>query len=778
MSEGPSRARLPTWDLLEPRLKMLRPTGLWLLVAIALSIALNLSHSPLRPLPGVATLLLLPGATIMAALRTRPANPAGRLVLAVSLSMMAIMVVGGAASLVGPHIGLAHPLNPFPEWIFWVLLALIGLSTCAFKQSDPVAWIFQGVRVRQVYFALASGLFVVLSLLGVAQLNYSGNNHLAVLATAVEIVALFVGVIGGWSRSSRWPLNLLLYGVSLALLLSTSLRGAHLYGWDIQKEFGVASRTLGAGVWVIPANHDPFASMLSLTVLPAILHSLTGLRLLAFFQLVVPAVLALLPVAVFCTVKNVPRWVNRGRRSEPRPGLAFAVVTGLIISSVAFSSLLVSITRQAMAITIFGVIVMIVFDRTMSIRPSRIIIGLLIVTVSFTHYATSYLLAGALVIAWGVGFVWSKGWLGTKRARRRQHRLEVRSRRVLNSTLVVVALVSALGWNIAITRNDALSNVANAFAVEGAGFKVSAAQGYILPAPEFEKVMVKELATFDPWIISYPDSSSVRLTSYVSPQYKGLAHGLTTWWNRLNFLLDEGLWVLLGLSVLYGLLRLGRRQTDLFSADLIGLAVAGLVVGALSRFSGTLAAEYTPERAAIVVAILLAAPVTMFLDDLATAVAGHANLLSKVSLAAGMGVVIVYASWATGLGTLLFEGYPPGSLTGQGLNAQQFTVSTSEFATANWIRDHANSHDIVQTDLFGQLALLSVLGKYALVTEIVPPGVDVDSYVYLSTPNLRYRESQAETPDESFDTQYHSTIAFFNQHYSVVYSTGSTRVYR
>jgi len=714
----------------------------------------------------------------MAALQTRPANPAGRLVLAVSLSMMAIMVVGGAASLVGPHIGLSHPLNAIPEWIFWVLLALIGLSTCAFKQSDPVTWIFQTVRVRHVSFALASGLFALLSLLGVAQLNYSGNNHLAALATTVDVVALIVGVIGGWSRSSRWPLNSLLYCVSLALLLSTSLRGAHLYGWDIQKEFGVASRTLGTGVWVIPANHDPFASMLSLTVFPAILHSLTGLQLLAFFQLVVPAILALLPVAVFCTIKSVPRWVNRGRRSEPRPGLAFAVVTGLIFSSVAFSSLLVSITRQAMAVTIFGVIVMVVFDRTMSIRPSRIVIGLLIVTVSFTHYSTSYLLAGSLVVAWGAGFAWSTGWLGTKRATRQQHHREVGSRRVLNSALVVVALVSSLGWNLAVTRNDALSNAANAFAVEGAGLTISAAQGSSLPAPEFEKVLVKELAIFDPWIISYPDSGSVRLTSQVSPQYKGLVHGLSTWWNNLNFVLDEGLWALLGLSVLYGLLRLGRRQSDLFSADLTGLAVAGLVVGVLSRFSGTLAVEYTPERAAIVVAILLAAPVTMFLDDLATAVAGRRDPIPTVSIAAGMGVVVVYVLWATGLGTLLFGGYPPGSLTGKGLNALQFTVSTSEFATANWIHNHANSKDIVQTDLFGQLALLSVPGNYALIGEIVPAGVDVDSYVYLSTPNLRYYESQAETPDGNYSTQYRSTIAFFNQKYSVVYSTGATRVYR
>ncbi len=750
---------------------------MWLVVALALSITLDLSRSPLRPLPGVVTLLLLPGAAVLVALQTRPAKPAGRLVLAVSLSMVAIMVVGGLASLFGPPLGLAHPLDALPEWIFWALLAVIGLLICALKHSDPVTWIFQGVQVRHIYFVLASGLFVVLSVLGVARLNEAGNNHLAVLAMAAAVIALLVGVVGGWSRSSRWPLNALLYGASLSLLLSTSLRGAHLYGWDIQKEYGVASRTLSAGVWVIPANHDPFASMLSLTVLPAILHSLTGLYLLAFFQLVVPAILALLPVAVLCAANGVPRWVNRSRRVAPRPGLALAVVTGLIISSVAFSSLLVSITRQAMALTIVAAIVMVVFDRTMAIRPSRIVIGILVVSVSFTHYSTSYLLTGALLVAWGVGFVWSLRWLRTKRAARPQLR-HVRSRRVINTALVVISLTSALGWNLAITRNNALSNASNAFTVEGAKIGVNAANGSGLPAPEFERVMIKELAVIDPWIISYPNSTSVHLTTRVPPPYNGWFHGLSALWNHLNFLVDEGLWVILGLSLLYGLLRLGRRQSDLFSADLLGLGVAGLVVGALSRFSGTLAALYTPERSAIVVAILMAVPVTMALDDLASTLAVRSKPIRTVSISAGLGLVAVYVLWATGLGTLIFGGYPPGSLTGKGLNAQQFTVSTTEYATAKWILVHTNSHDIVQTDLFGQLVLLSVPGKYALVSEIVPPGSNVGSFIYLSTPNLVFHNSQAETPDGSYYTQYRTPIAFFNEQYSVVYSTGSTRVYR
>ncbi|HEV3187373.1 MAG TPA: hypothetical protein VGZ04_04915 [Acidimicrobiales bacterium] len=462
------------------------PTGLWLLSALLLSVVLSLVHSPLVPLPGVVTMLLVPGAVVMSLLKTRPANTAGRLVLAVCLSMMVIMVVGGVASLLGPHLALAHPLNPLPESVIWIVLAVVALVLCAVKDRDPVTWIMEGVRTTNFYSVLGAALLVVLSVLGAAQLNHTGNNHLAAFATTIDVIVLVAGVVGGWKRSNRWPLSTLLYFVSLALLLSTSLRGAHLYGWDIQKEFGIASRTLHAGAWVIPANHDPFASMLSLTVLPAVLHSLVKLRLLAFFQLVVPAILALLPLAMFATVRSVPRWVSNGRRVPPRPGLAFGVVAGIIVSSVAFSSLLVTITRQAMAVTMLTAIVMVVFDRKMSARHAQIAVGLLVASISFTHYTTSYLVAGTLLIAWGVGWLWSRGRLGTRRVRIEEHRYNVRSRSVLNSTLVIVAFVAALGWNLGVTRNNALSNTASAFSSQGAGLSTSISQGATISAPELQ----------------------------------------------------------------------------------------------------------------------------------------------------------------------------------------------------------------------------------------------------------------------------------------------------
>jgi uncharacterized membrane protein len=756
--ESPS-ALAPHWPI---------RTALWFAIAIATSFLLFIMHSPLAPLPGVVTLLLVPGATVMSALHTRPANTAGRIVLAVSLSLMVIMVFGGVASLLGPHIGLAHPLDPFPQRIIWAVLGVIVLAIGVVGRIDPATWIFEGVNNAHIAGIIASGLLVVLSILGVARLNYSGNNRIAIFSAILDVVVLLAGVVGGWRRTSRWPLGTLLYAATLALLLSTSLRGGHLYGWDIQQEFGVASHTLRSGLWVIPANHDPYASMLSLTVLPTILHSLLKLRLIAFFELVVPAILALLPLAVFSTVSRTPRWAA-GNRPIPRPGLALGVVTALIVSSQVFPGELVSISRQAMALTMLAAIVMVLSDSTMPARRAQVVIGLLIVAISFTHYSTSYLLAGILLIAWLVGSLWSRGWLGTPRTLIHDYRSHARSRKIVNGALVALALVAAIGWNLGATRNNALSAPYEGLVASGLRLTTSSGPSSIT-APELERMLVSEYHITNKWIVPVPDASSVHLVSATAPSSPGVAPSLAKWWNPLNFLAHESLWVLSGFALLYGLFVLGRRQFRRFSSDLVGLAVAGLFVGAALRFSSTFANFYNPERGAIVAAILLVTPITMLLDDLATRFA-------RVLLVIGVISVGLLTVSVTGLSDLFFGGGAPGSLVARGDNVEQFTVSTPELATAVWLRETLNSSDEVQSDRYGQLVLLSEIGNYRYLPEIVPPEVDHHSYIYLSTANLIDGRSRAAVDGDRYIGVYRSNITFFDRNFYIVYSTGVTRVY-
>ncbi len=755
------------------------PTVLWLGAALVVSVVLGLLHSPLTPLPGVLTILLIPGAAVMSILRIRPATVEGRAVLAVCLSMLVIMVVGGAASVILPHFGIAQPLDTVTESFLWVLLSLGVLAMGSVTFRDPVTWIFNGAGAPSVAGMVTSGVLVLVSILGVARLNHTGDTHLAVFGTIVDVGVLLAGIAAGWSRDSRWPLSMLLYGASLALLLSTSLRGGHLFGWDIQQEYGVAWNTVRAGVWRIPANHDPYASMLSLTVLPAILHSVTKLRLLAFFELVVPAILALLPVAIFNSVRSVPRWVTSGR-AVPRPGLALAVVTGIIVSSVAFSSDLVSITRQAMATTMLAVLVMVMLDRSVPKRSSQIVVALLVIAISFTHYTTSYLLAAVFVCAWAVTLLWERGWLVVPKADVEQHRKAVYSRRILNGTLVILSVVAAFGWNLVITRNYALSAPSGAVAAKGVGIGSTTLSAELAPH-QLEQVLIGEFHKTASYIVPVPGSRLVHLAAATAPSTKGIAPFLAGLWNELDFLATEGLWLILGLALLYGIVRLGRRRSYAYSSDLVGLGVTGLLFGGLLRSSGTLASFYNPERAAIITAMLLAAPATMFLDDLVswrnTGKRSRQGRFARFSFRAIFVYVAILAVGATGLGVLVAGGQAPGSLSANDVNVDDFTVSTPELATAVWLRNHVKSPYIVQADLHGQLVLLSEPGSYDLINEIMPPEVDKGAYIYLSQVNLAGKITQASADNQAYETMYRSTIGFFNQHFTVVYSTGATRVY-
>jgi hypothetical protein len=118
------------------------------------------------------------------------------------------------------------------------------------------------------------------------------------------------------------------------------------------------------------------------------------------------------------------------------------------------------------------------------------------------------------------------------------------------------------------------------------------------------------------------------------------------------------------------------------------------------------------------------------------------------------------------LGAVYFAGGPQGSLSAGDLNAQQFTVSTPEFATAVWLRNHVTPPDVVQSDYFGRLVLLSEPGDFGVLNEIVPPEVDRGSFIYLSTVNLINRSAQVFV--NGYDSIYRTNVEFFNQNFYVV----------
>ena len=736
---------------------------IWVILAMLL---VPVSASVSLPLASVivgATILLLPGSIVMALCGVRPASTPARIILALALSLGIVMAVGGAFSLIGPHVGIINPLGRVAQWGLWSVLLASGIAACWKKSCEPLVVVFEGVTPRQVLALLIAGVPVILAALGAAILNNKSGNTLATFSIIVAIVILLVGIVGGWSRKSNLPLATMMYSATLSILYATSLRGAHLFGWDIQQEYGIASITLRHGAWIIPSNHDPYASMLSLTALPSELHALAGISLLTFFRVIIPAMLALVPVGIYTMLTSTPRWIEE-KNLDVRKGVAFGVATLLIIASQVFPVELPSITRQVMGLVLLVALLIVLFSRDVSVAKAALTGCALMGAESFTHYSTAYLMSGVLFIAWlaGQGIFWLQNRYSDTLPRTRSPKMAV------GLGLVIATFAAAFIWNVGITRNDALSQPSGA--VTNSGLALQAGSGtHVIPAIEYQSLLTAQIHTYDKWLVPFSGSPSINLSNAQAPTLNGLAphlHGVMS----LGGIIGHDLVILLEvLGVVWAGLVLLRRKRFV-NVDMFALGVAGLALGAVMRFSGTVAVFYNPERAALVTAMLTAFPITLLINRIS-------DLFSKTTLMVLVllsGLLLIISS---GLNAVVVGGSPPSSLSNLGENYERFVVSSSEFGTAGWMQSHLGQKSLVQTDRYGQLVLLSAPGAYNVFPEIVPSEIDHRAFIYISSTNLDDGRARGGLENGHDLSVYKSPIDFINSHFSVIYSTGETRVY-
>ena len=139
------------------------PTLRWLIAALVSSVGLSLIHSPIAPLPGVVTILVVPGAALLSLLHTRPLNAPARVVLSVCLSMMIIMLEGLVASLILSPLGVRNPLAATTQIVIWTAIAIVILVVCAIQRRYSVSWALDGITTQQVATLLASGVLILIA---------------------------------------------------------------------------------------------------------------------------------------------------------------------------------------------------------------------------------------------------------------------------------------------------------------------------------------------------------------------------------------------------------------------------------------------------------------------------------------------------------------------------------------------------------------------------------------------------------------------------------------
>jgi uncharacterized membrane protein len=726
----------------------------------AAGLALIALLTPLRGLWAVEALLVLlllvvPGVALLRALRVDGEAIAMQPVYVPAASILVLFGSGLAVDLVGPFVRISEPLRPVPVL---VSLLIVCAALLAGSRNAPAATDIPWSSLSQPFRLTWPLLMPLLAAAGALRLNNGHTAHVADFAALVVIVAL-VTVFLLAPRFEDSLLTVIVFAASLAMMWSFSLRGSLVYGFDISSEYYSLSQTLTTGVWHVSHPGDAYGAMLSLTILPAQLHALSGVSGLMIFKLVFPMIGAFFPVAVFSLARRAldGRW-------------AFMAAALVIMQSTFFQEL-PALARQEIAMVLFAALMCAVLDSGLTIRARWIFVGLLSVGMVLAHYSTAYLAIPLLAIAAVVQ--WGTSWF--------------RPVPRIAGVALLACVVSAAGatiWYGSLTHSE--SNMTQFVeAAEGQGLNLLPNSGanvvatylqgesntVVTPAG-YQRLIEGDYRVDDPFITPLPNAGQAQYA--LKPA--NVPSPAVTWQlgaTGLN-LADLGIQQLINLlaGVAAAVMAL-RRRAPLIARQIGALGLAGTVMLILVRVSGTIAEEYNPQRAFLQLLIVLAIGIC-WLFQLIGARWKRARSAILVLGAASLGV---YMLGTTGVGAIVVGGATASNLGNSGSDYQEFVSNGPDLAGASWVDQNAPIGQFIYADHYAQLRLDTVAGpnRPGVFDAITPGTLDQHAWVYADSVNVK--DDAVRSLLGSDVTTYAFPWRFLDSNYDVVYTNGSSEVF-
>ena len=741
------------------------PARLLLMAASALVfanvVAVVFSGHPAVQLGVVAALLWLPGRLVMRSAGYVAASAAAGVVVTIALSVTVLMLAGLAANTVGSLLGVAHPLAR-PSLLVAINVCLAGLLIAALRRPGPplLSW----PSGRTVTALAAGAVLPVLAVCGALRLDNAQPNHVAVIA------ALAVGavLVAGLLRADRWGDAVstgILSSAAIALTLSFSMRGAYLFGFDIQQEFGTFLGTQASGLWTpghTGAADDAYRAMLSITVLPQMLVQLAGVGALDVFRIVLPLLVAGVPVAIFALARQ---------RAGMRVSFGVAAIPVLLPQ---LSSQLPAVTRQAVALLIFGALLVVVFEP--AARAGRTLVAVVLCTgLAVSHYSTAYVAVFVLACTWLVTTL-----LRLPRRHRWQHR------RAASAVIVGWLVLSCLVWNLVIT--DSGTNLRQfASATTGSGVQVLPANsrdaGLLdrwlnapVPAPvsgpQFSDLVAAQYRTQHPWMDHYTPAevAAAPLQSDRVPDLQGRLP-LKPVFDLATAAANQ----LLLLSIVVSALMLfwahrRRRDVDL---ELTLAVLSALALTGFGRISGPALASYNADRLYLQSLMLFAVALAFG----ATVIGTKRAAIRRTGQVLVTGLFLVLYLSTTQVAAPLIGGSPTPNLSNTGEAAERYLYTATDVEMAVWLDRQAPPESLIFVDRYMVLAMWNTTNRSGQVyTSVAPSALDPRGYVMLN--NVNITEGRARGLVGRSMGVFRTPTGFLQDHKNVIYSTANSRIYR
>jgi uncharacterized membrane protein len=757
-------------------------------------IVLRIDIRWLLPTLGLLLALALPTRLLAKVFKSTIHGPGIRIPLALSLTILALMAGGLILNTILPWFGDSHPLARVPILCF---IDAFNVAIVLVRPQCVRVEHIQRARLRTVekWLIGVTILGVLLAVLGAVRLNNNAGGGLAEVALSVVcILAIVLMVSAGKIRPG--VLVFCLYGLALAVLYMTSLRGWYTTGHDIQGEFRVFSIVNSSERWSVSRAGTSYAACLSITILPQMLWELTRVATPYVYKTDFPLMFAACPLALYELSRRV-----LGQR------LAIACAL-LFISFPTFVNDMVFLNRQEIAFLYISVIVALISCGGSNLRMRRILIGICVVGMVMSHYSTSYVFLATMLIA-VIGLSVSKlaaaaigAFHGPAHARERKvTRLgkTTRSRLskrpvVFNWTLLIFCSLLVVAWTFVDIQatpsfNQNLHQAFGAFVGSDSSSANNSDVNYSVVPSGNDSSAGSQLAQYraqleqqigphpvkqgyypTSLVNRYPTPPGPVLRSGPTPIGKALNKiGINP--NALNATLRNLIARLLQLLAILGvvLVFLGWRRSLRVTSAQVYIAIGSIVLLVASVVLPTLSVNYGILRM-FQQALFILAPFIII---------GALFLLRPLGVKrAEIGACVVTGIFffsLTGLLPQITGSYSPQlNLNNSGEYYENYYTEPQEISAIQWLNTVASKDSTIQADPFAA-PRFQAYTSFEIDPNDFPSLVYRDSYVVLNTYTVQTGISTAGPNGNLIDFRY--PVAFLKSTKNLIYASNGAEIF-
>ncbi len=722
-------------------------------------------HMGWLQLPVIFGVILVPGYLLIHIVGARNwlSAPFKRLAFMAMLGVLWNIFIGLAAATLLPLHGDNRPLESQAVLgVYGIGMALLTLAA-TMRRSEAEHVRTWSITTDAVIVWLLAAALPFAAVAGANLLNRGGSWALAYGALAVGAVLL---AVTAW-RADRLPAStmpMVLFSVSLAALLSYTIRSSYLFGWDIQQEFEVFLYTQNVAGWRIGQVHNPYDAMLSLTVLPTVLSGLSGLPGLAIFKLVFPALFSFVPVLLYYIYRL---WAKRW--------IAF-VAAGLFISQFYYLQEFAALARQQIAFLFFAGLVYLLVQRRLQDKRRIALILMLVAGMVVSHYSTTYMAIGLL----GGAFVLMKlFWLV-----RGRWSLKGFKARLVPLWVVLAIFAGAWAWYGPATHSSASFEQVNNQSADKQESIFTTIKGSITDkltdkkAPEgpadtatYLQNIGQEYRVDRPYLSYYPDAHNTDIQPISAAVIPDKFVGASAMAKLADTVLRSLWWVLGGVGMFWLVLRAWRQRTfrQAEAGMLVGIA---LIAFAFIHAIPEIGQYYNIPRLNQQALMFVALPAILVLAWLFSK-----YLRSLRRLAVITPLVLAFAI-ATGILPQTIGGGLHANLNNAGVDYQHFYIHDSEVAAAEWLEENrAGRADVIYADRYANLRLgvpTNINGH--VMSDITPESLADHAYVYAGQTNIVDGATMAGYKGSTVTVQF--PRRFIEAHKNTLYANDFTRVYK